>query len=417
MSPLYRNRTDARERHRKPGDEQGSALVWALFFVAITAGMMISHSTEMQSNRKDMDVRYRQKALAANIANSGLTDTAAWFRRQATQPVPDFAPQSDPAANPPVIDTIDPSKGLVREFEVRGSLWGRYEIRKDEAEDVSAAYGQPAGSIWDVGSRGILYEVVDKTKPFNQYPNRVVATQTMRTEIRGVPMAVPAQSAVLTQNPTKVTIGSGASITGSASSPGLTFVENGVTGLLSTLTGTPSSLRVPGMDLSMENVFGMREDRLENVADLSVKDARDLLRRPLQDQFVFVDGSLKLDTAQALRGRAAIVIKGDFEAKEGNGTDLTGLIYVRGKTSIKGPFRLRGTLIGAGDVEIAGTAKGPASIEHDAFQVSRIDDALGRYRKSKDVRPAGKDRNGAYTDLGTRPARTEEEEEEEEGDG
>ena len=37
------------------GSERGSALVWALFFVSLTVGILVAHSLEMSANRKTMD--------------------------------------------------------------------------------------------------------------------------------------------------------------------------------------------------------------------------------------------------------------------------------------------------------------------------------------------------------------------------
>ena len=134
--------------------ERGAVMVWALIFVIVTAGMIISHSAYMASHRQTMDVHLKRKPLAANFARAALTDGLSWFQAQATQPVAEFAPRKDTAVNPPVLDTLDPTLGLVREFEIRGNLWGRYEIRKDEAMDMSLQYGSSSpGSVWDLAAR------------------------------------------------------------------------------------------------------------------------------------------------------------------------------------------------------------------------------------------------------------------------
>ena len=55
-------------------EERGTALVWALLFVILTSGMIVSHSVFLASNRRDVDVRYRHQTLAATIARKlGLT--------------------------------------------------------------------------------------------------------------------------------------------------------------------------------------------------------------------------------------------------------------------------------------------------------------------------------------------------------
>ena len=180
--------------------ERGSSLVWALFFVTLTVGILVAHSLEMSANRKTMDTRYRRIDLAQSVAESGLTDAASYLRRQPSQPVVAFTPQRNLQSDPPVDDTMEPEVGLVREFEVNGSLWGRYEVRTDEAIDVSAAYGEAPGTVWDLGARGYLYERVDASRPFDKKPNRLLSTQTLRTEVRGITlpkMPIPHMTAVV----------------------------------------------------------------------------------------------------------------------------------------------------------------------------------------------------------------------------
>src|SRR5262249_26770108 len=160
-------------------------------------GVLIAHSLEMSANRQKMDTRYRRIDLAKNVAESGLTEGAAYLRRQPTQPVVAFAPQRDPSADPPLDETLEPSVSLVREVEVSAGLWGRYEIRKDQAIDVSANYSEPPGTVWDVEARGYLYELVDGQKHFDQRPNRILSEQKVRTEMRGLPVQVPTNAAVV----------------------------------------------------------------------------------------------------------------------------------------------------------------------------------------------------------------------------
>lgn len=387
MRPWYRAAADAQA-------QRGSALVWALFFVALTAGLMISHSVEMQSSRKEMDVRYRQKSLAANISQSGLTDATAWFRRQVTQPVPQFAPALDPAADPPVLDTIDPTKGLVREFEVRGSLWGRYEILKDESIDVSAQYQEPPGSVWDIGSRGVLYELLDPNVPFDQAPNRVVAMRSLRTEVRGVPMALPASGALMSPDPDNIRVRNGAKVFGSDSTPAIVYLTGpSILAPILDVVGVPDSVSLGAMDLSVDSVFGVREDKLKALADLVVTDARQLTRRPIKDKLVFVDGDLDLAAGRALTGRMALLVKGNLTAQDDNGSNFAGIVYVKGNADIRGPFHLRGTMVVRNQV----TVDGPVILEHDEKHVGRVVDSLKQYRKSNDVRPSGK--TGAFTDA------------------
>src|SRR5262245_58492343 len=175
---------------RGAASSRGSALTWSLFFVVVVAGMIVSHTIYLAANRRDLDVRFRQSALSTSFARSGAMDALGWFQKQGTQPVLSFGPINDLTASPPVEESLNPDLGLVREFEVRGGLWGRYEVRRSEVADVSPLRGQPAGSgaAWDITARGYLFERSNPSKPFDRAPNRIVAMTSMRTELRSITM-------------------------------------------------------------------------------------------------------------------------------------------------------------------------------------------------------------------------------------
>ena len=109
---------------------------------------------------------------------------------------------------------VFPAIGLVREFEVRGSLWGRYEVRNAEVTDLSASRALQPGSLWDVGARGVLFERLNPARRFDQYPNRVVAVHVLRTEIQVVKVTFPAASAVVIPDVSKLVIHDQATISG-----------------------------------------------------------------------------------------------------------------------------------------------------------------------------------------------------------
>lgn len=377
--------------------EQGSVLIWALFFVCLTTGILIAHSLEMSANRKTMDTRYRRVDLANTIAESALIDATAYLRRQPTQPVVQFAPQRDETADPPVLDTIDPAIGLVREFEVSGNLWGRYEIRRDEARDVSAQYGEPAGTVWDVGARGYLYEVVDKALPFDRAPNRVLSRQTIYTELRGVAMNLPASSAVIVDDPAQIEMLGNGLVDGKGG-PAVAYRKPALPLPLPVLdisiTGLPTSISVLGLDLQLASLFGMREDRLLNLADLVVVSPRQLRGRELDDEIVFVQGNLDLDPSTVtLRGRALLLVDGDLTAAPNNNSDFRGVAFVRGNVVIEGPFSFSGTMIAGGAVKFGGSTD-LVRIQASPTDVAALQQSLAQYRVSKSKRPAAT--NGAY---------------------
>lgn len=371
--------------------ERGSSLVWALFFVSLTTGILVAHSLEMSANRKTMDTRFRRVDLAQSVAESGLTDAIAWLRRQPVQPVQAFEPRRDLTAEPPVDETLDESIGLVREFEVNGSLWGRYEVRTSEAIDVSARYGETAGTVWDLGARGYLFERIDPNRRFDQKPNRLLSSQTMRTEARGLSLRLPNASAVTLKDSRTLEVLSGTLIDGSGG-PALCYdlARSGGSILAATaeLVGTPSILPLGSVSLDLQTVFGLREDQLRATADVVVESPRQLQGREFRDQLVFVPGDIELDSAlDGLRGRMVLAVAGNFTAPEFNNSDFRGVMYVGGALVLEGPFHFAGTLVVAGPMKVGGSAD-QVVIRYDPAEVTAIQDSLSQYRSTNEVRPS-----------------------------
>jgi hypothetical protein len=405
---MSRGRMDrpSMEKTRGAGSatDRGSALVWALFFVALTTGLLLSHSWEMKASRVDTDVRYRQIEHARSFAQAGLTEATVWLRRQAVQPVLAFAPQLDPAATPPILDTIDPALGLVREFEVRGGLWGRYEVRTSEVEDVSAVYGLPAGVVWDIAARGILFERLDPAKAFDAWPNRAIAMQSLRTEVRGVPVSAPANAAVIVNDPRKLLVLQDANITGGEGNPAVAYADAMPAlpalpfpiDVTATVSGVPDTLRVPNLDLGTKALFSLRPERLEHFADVVMQDGPWQLRTPVRDQLVYATGSVKVGPRRPLRGSGVIVVNGSFGVIGETNSDFSGLIVVRDDAELQGPFTFRGILIVGNELRVGGTAGG-VTLEYDAAAMNLAAGALARYRRSRETRPSGGD--GTYTSV------------------
>jgi len=261
---------------RRTEGTEGSILVWALLFTILASAMIVSHSTYMAANRTAIQVQYEHTMLADNFARSGLTDSLAWFQRQPTQPVTQFAPENDPDGDPPVHDTMDPAIGLVQEFEVRGNLWGRYEARTEELADVSTQRGQDSeGIVWDVGSRGYLYQVADPTVPFDQAPNRVIASTYVRTEIRGISLMPPAQSAVSIDDPARIEVGPNADIVG-GERPAIAYPAGKVMPVtLGTgqVRGTPMTSAEVQFDSRPTEVFSMQLAQLRSLSDYVLEES------------------------------------------------------------------------------------------------------------------------------------------------
>jgi len=154
------------------------------------------------------------------------------------------------------------------------------------------------------------------------------------------------------------------------------------------IVGTPISVSVVGLDLSIPAIFGMREDRLINLADITLESPRQLRGRVVEDQFVYVPGNLQLDPSTlSLRGRMLLIVNGDLSASPDNNSDFRGVVYVKGVTTIEGPFTFAGTLVAGGAVKIGGSSD-LVRVESSPSDVLALQTAMSRYRVSRDKRPA-----------------------------
>lgn len=392
-------------------------LVWALIFVVVTSGMVVSHSIRMASSRRELDTMLDRRLLARTVAKSGVVDALSWFRSQPTQPVSSFAPLCDPYGDPPRMDTIDAAMGLVRDFEIRGNLWGRYELRRTDMQDVTGQRGMTGtGKAWAMQARSYVYRVVDPGKPFDQAPNRIVAMDTVATEICKFGMSIPASAPVIAQDPEALFVyenvvingGSGAAVVyGNGpldakdyTDPVTTPVASSIDGLapapispirisvdpvfsvLATLTGTTSMLRQPSLALDLGRIFGTRPEDLRAFADIVVSDGSGLSGlKEVSGKVVFIAGDLQIDQGVNLDGTAIVVYGSLGVPINPTPTKISGVIYVEGDAKILGNFTLDGVLIVKHTLSLGTSGGGPdVVINSSPPTVTALQSELRAYR-------------------------------------
>lgn len=396
--------------------EEGSVLVWALLFVVITSGMVISHSLRLSAQRRDLDALFDRKVLARTVAGSGVVDALSWFREQPTQPVNSFAPLYDPAADPPLLDTIDPSLGLVREFEIRGNLWGRYELRSSDTQDISAERGIPGtGKAWGLQVRSYVYRLVDPNQPFDQAPNRLVASDTVATEFCSLGLSLPAIAPISAQDPESVEFYRNVIING-GTQPGvvhgdgptdnLDYSDPTVTALpddidfvtavsptpirvsvdpilspLATVIGNPPKLRAPTLNIDLKRIFGVRSDELRAFSDVIATDVNEIENLSGSVRLVFVPGDLTASEGFQVDG-SVIVINGSLSVPmNAEQTRIRGIVYVEGDAKIAGNFLLEGSIIAKHRLVLGDPDGGPpVEINYSAPLVQRLQTRLREYR-------------------------------------
>lgn len=419
MQVGFRRRTpsmSAKPRNR----QRGSALLAAMLTSLVLAGMILAATGEMSAMRRATEIEFQAEAQARSLAEAGLVDAYAWFRRQTVQPVAAFSPRLDLLADPPINETDDPDVGLIREFEITNGLWGQYVVRRGETaepfsdadqdgvwdpgetfvdengdgiwtpaegtRDVTRERGLPgSGAVWLVRSRGTIFRRPRLDLPLGEGPNARLAAAEVATEVRRLTIAPPADAAVCAGRLDKVTVGNRGRIRGSAtgvaaaaSTGSLTIYSGG-----EVLTSTKSA-GLPEYGTSYQGVFGVDLGQLKSMADISTSAGTDGLPLQIPDfSLVVVEGDVTFSSSHPLRGTGLLVVHGNLTVEGGSNSFFNGVLHVSGDVTIRAPAYLRGTIIAEGRVDLAGTGGDYVEIEHDPDIVSRLLTVMGQYRLSK----------------------------------
>ena len=380
-----------------------------MFFVLITAGLVTSGTLFMRAGDATVDVRFRREAQATAFARSGLTEALSWFRRQPGQPVKDFAPIRDTVSNPQVLDTDDPTIGLVRDFEISNDIWGRYEVwredesdpdpvrldfrRKFQAEDLSRERGlSGAGNVWLIRSIGYIYQKRDPGKLWNERPNRVLASATLESESRRLSLLPPAQSAVSVDMGANCTVNTMGRVRGGLTGSGIYYPSgtgNPPTGPAADnrVTGTPALSASAGYQDSIEQVFGVSRDELRTMASLVITDPADFPDPVPENSIIFVEcASISFDSSRSLNGTAALYIDANVQLQPGNNSNFNGLLYVDGALTMRQRSDIHGAVVVRGNMTIQGSGD-YASVWYDDDVLNSLRLAIGKYRWSGAFRP------------------------------
>ena len=400
------NRTDhvLGLEHRQDG-ERGMAIILALFFAIITAGLVTSGTLMMKSTNVVGEVRFRRDSQATQFARSGLTEALSWFRRQTAQPVTNFQPLLNAAADPKILDTDDPTIGLVRDFQIANDIWGRYEVwRKDESDpipsrlefrrkyevkDLSNERGlSVAGGVWLLRSIGYVYQKRSASVAWNALPNRVLASASIECEIQRLTLAPPTQAAMSVRKGEDTDVKENGRVRGGATAAGIYYPAGSGTPETgppseNRVTGTPRLLSDNNYDDSIKAVTGVTREELRSMADLVITDADDFPDPIPDNSIVFVEvDDIEFDSSRGLNGTGVVYIDGKAEFKSGNQSNFNGLLYVDGdELKLDQTCSIQGCVIATDKVTIEGDGDF-ATVEYDDGVLSALRAEIGQYRWS-----------------------------------
>lgn len=399
-------RENDRQRGRDSG-ERGAALVLALMFTTIVLGVVITGTLTLKSQIRQNRTLFITNYQAVMAARSGLTEALSWLRRQTSQPVTEFAPVLDPTQQPPVLDTEDPDIGLVRDFQISGNLWARYEVWKEWAEDPEPARaawraqfecrdisgpktGRAEGAAWRLRSVGYVYRRYSEALPFNVEPNQVLATEMTETDVLRTVINLPGEAAVNVGDGNSCHINTNGRIRG-GSSAGIYYPEG--TGRPTTgsrrrrrVTGTPRLSQATVYDDSYEAVFGLSFAEISSMADMIVTDEDDFPNPVPDNSLVVVDcgTTLNIDASRPLTGSGLVIVRGNMVMNSGNNSLFSGLLYVEGNFTMRAPSEINGSVVVTGNMTLQG-AGDYATINFDADALSSLMSNFGAYRRVNSI--------------------------------
>jgi len=394
------------------------ALIWALFAAVVIAGVIVSGTNTFVAVEKMGTIDFRADAQARSVAEAGLVDAYAWFRRQTTQPVSTFAPVRNLAAVPVINETDDASVGLLRDYEIFPSLWGRYEVRKTKVEETFTDsnanglydYGEPyvdtngsgrrdpaketrdvslerglsgAGTVWRLESVGTVFRRTDQSQAVGVGPNTRIASIRLAAEIRRLAIVPPATGALCAHTLSTCVLGVRARLTGGTKSGVVGPTGSGSPSISGEVTGTPASGTVvlPYND-TIPLVFGVSITELKAMADGSYSSAANF-PAPIGDYTMHVmEGAITFDASRPLRGTGVVVVVGNCTITAGSNSFFNGVLYVQGNLQIRAPVYIRGTVVVTGSVDIAGTGGDYSELNYDGSMISQVLKTMGQYRFS-----------------------------------
>ncbi|MCR9243746.1 MAG: hypothetical protein NXI31_01855 [bacterium] len=381
--------------------ERGTALILALIFTVVVLGIVLTGAIVLQSNRQQTKLVFARDAQAMQIARAGLTEARSWLNRQVSQPVVAFEPVRDLLSSPQVLDTIDPDIGIVREFQVAGQVWARYEVWKEWAADpdpVRAAKraqwqcrdisslrsASGMGAAWRLSCMGYVYERLDGGADFDTQPNRVIASQLLDMEVQRLILQIPGQAAVNVRTGGTCYINNKGQVIGGGTAAGIYYVAgSGTPSGGSRITGTPSLASTTTYDDSYETVFSVSLAELKAMASMVLSDLSAFPDPVPDSSLIVIDASsVTFDSSTPLKGNGIVVIDGNATIAAGSLSNFSGFLFVNGNFTMYAPSDIRGAVVTTGSMTVQGAAD-YSTITYDEDVLNTLRQNFGSYNISR----------------------------------
>ncbi len=352
-------------------NQRGSALLLSILLMSVLA--LIATMINMNKISNEKTKLQRMTGLTAeNVAEAGIEHALQWFRKQqAALPVNEQGnpirknalPYEDAAFQPlnfdPLhpnntnySDTIDESTGIVKEYSLADAVhWARYEVRRQPVGDLNAnavhdithlripGHTSGEGLVWEVVSKGYIFQKLDAAKLYDQLPNKIIARATSKAELWSLQL-----------------------------------------NLATDANGNPPAMNAA---TTASKMFGVSPNDLRALADVVVSTLGQLPINAMSDpHLIFMDsgGNLKplFNSSDTLN--AAIYANGDtvISAAGGGNVNIWGVLFVKGNLRIENPCNIRGALVVTEKISILSP---DVHIVYDTNKLTTLKRELGKYRK------------------------------------
>ncbi len=407
-------------------NEDGYVLISVILGVSLVLLTLLVASTFTQLGSRLITLQLNYQGQALNAAQAGVTEGLDWFRRQPGT-VTAFTPTLNLSANPPVNDTdvITTKPSIQRDYLIssQGNVWAHYEVDTgcsaippavvcpllgahvaggsgvlDISQNRNSSW--PAGTVWQLESTGVVYvrNTSNMSVLYNQSPNQVLASKTVRSEISKIAVAPPANAALSIPNCSNVAIGSSANqvrVVGGPSGIGVGCSSGSISPAPSSNLGSGATLSGNGPwqlgagSFALTNVFGVTsQGALANLADINVNN-ESALPNPLPPmQLIMINkGAGQMVTfgpSNPLNGSGILVVIGNLTiASDPNPSSFNGVIYVSGTYTQTQPSTINGTVIVAGSSANIQGSGSFSEVYWDPFMMNQVKQQLRQYRFSR----------------------------------
>lgn len=401
--------------------QQGMAVVMVLMLSALLMILITTGLSLVINTAKDTSQVFVVEGQVGNVAQAGLQDAVAWFKRH--QPVKQdvckdgaFAPQH--LSDPSLSDTDDASIGIVRDIQIKDSVYGRYVVKRQAcpgaddphaAHDITLSKGKSTicpgvyctnmdgtvkgeGAVWYLESQATVYirnnyskdaDGVFTTGPQDP-PNRILRQGGGSIEISQLTVQPPGDAPLILTGTGSDNFNSNCSIRAGSSGTTATsaIMYNGTNPNVTNLSVLPTGLTKKASSsqaITTNSVFSVSTSELRGMSD-NVYTSLSQVPSSIKFSITFLEGNFTFTNAAPLNGGGLLYVNGNLTLNDASNSTFSGVIFVNGHLTIGRDNQLSG-IVFAKDVN-CNPGSPRAVVEYNPNLVTTVRQKLALYREN-----------------------------------